>query len=545
MLKSNQRTQSRLTPKATVAHRGTMIRRVIISSLLIFTAQTSVSLAAQTLLDNPAAPPANGGQNPVPQNVVPNLDVPKVEAQKFEGPTAKAYEAYAAGRFDEAIKLVKPLVEKENPEAFYLMGVAHESGQGAEASREKALEFYQKATKLSHKDAPLRSSLILLSSDKYEEREDARKLLEAMAVKDAKVAGRILGEAWLRGGLLSDKPDPKKAITWWERASSAGDIASKKILANIYEGQMGLPELKDHTKAIKLYSEAADLGDVESMVILGSRLLNGEEALRSEVRGLYWLNKAAEAGGASAHFVLGNYQESVKKSDEAALAAYMRGVAVGQPDCMVQVANFNLAGRGIKKDTAKAKELLKEAGQKGSTQAQYQYAMMLLSEEKPDFGAVYVNLLSAANGNILAAQSDLALLYLGGKMGLADPAAAVAWLTRAAKSGYAPAQSSLAALYESGSAGLEQNMQNAGELYQLAANQGHPDAMLALVRLTLATSGKKEDFPNAWAQVSLIAEQGHKGAEEMAKQIASQMDEKQLAEAKKILKEYKTSAEKK
>jgi uncharacterized protein len=540
MLKLNHHSQSHWSAKANVAHHGALARRLFFSSLFLFSVHTSWSDAAQTLLDSPAAPP-KGGQNPMPQNAASKLNVPKVEAQKFEGPTAKAYEAYVAGRYDEAMKLVKPLVDKENPEALYLMGIAHESGQGAEASREKALEFYQKAAKKSHKDASLRITMILLSSDKYQERDEARKLLEEMAVKDVKTAGRVLGEAWLRGGLLGDKPDPKQAISWWERAASAGDIPSKKILANLYEGQMGNSEFKDQTKALKLYSEAADLGDVESMVILGSRLLNGDEAFRNEVRGFYWLNKAAEAGGTAAHFVLGNYQETIKTSDKAALAEYMRGVAVGDLDCMVQVANFSQAGRGMNKDVAKARELLREASQKGSPQAQFQYAMMLASEEKPNFGVIYVNLLSAANGNILPAQSELGLLYIGGQMGLADPISAVAWFTRAAKSGYAPAQNSLAALYESGSAGLERNMEYAGELYKLAANQGHPDAMLAIVRLTLSASTDKKDFPNAWAQVSLIAEQGHKGAEEMAKQIADQLDEKQLAEAKNLLKKYKAA----
>jgi len=467
--------------------------------------------------------------------------VPDGEGQKLEGPMGKSFEAFADGRFDEAIKLAKPLADKNDADALYFMGFAHETGQGVDASREKALDFYQRASKLSHNDAPLRISLILLSSDKYQEREDARRLLEETAEKDAKVAGRILGEAWLRGGLLSDKPDPKQAITWWERAATAGDLPSIRILATFYEGQLGFPDLIDHKKAIKYYGDAAALGDAGAMVILGSRLLNGEESLRDEAKGLEWLNKAAKAEEHSAHLVIGDYQERVKKADQLALAAYKRGADKGQPDCILRVANFYLEGRGVKKDESRAKEFLKEAAEKGSPEGQYQFAMMELSDEKPDLAVAYLNLLSAANGNLPPAQNELGLFYLGGRMGLADPPAAVAWLTRAAKAGNAQAQNNLGALYESGAAGLQRNMQNAGELYTLAANQGHIEATLALVRLSLSTSGDKQDLPKAWAQASVIAEQGHEGATEMVKQITELLDKDQLQQARELLKQYKSA----
>lgn len=519
-----------------------MYFRALALSFLLFVLQTTMSLAALTLFeantssnnaDKNSAPPK---QDPLARNLV----APDGNGQKFEGPAAKAFEAFADGRFDEAVKLAEPLANQNDADALYLMGIANETGQGVTASREKALGFYQRAAKLAHKDAPLRTSLILLSSDKYQEREDARKLLEETADKDAKVAGRILGEAWLRG-LLSDNPDPNQAVTWWKKAASEGDLPSIRVLASFYEGQLGFPELNDPSEAVKFYNQAAAMGDPGSMVILGSRLLNGEKSLRNETKGMEWLNKAAEADETSAHFVIGDYQESVKKSDKAALAAYQRGADAGQPDCMVRLANFHLEGRVVKKDESKALEILKQAAEKGSGQAQFQVAMMLLSDEKPDLGTAYLNLLSAANGNLPPAQNELGLLYLGGQMGLSDPTAAVAWLTRAAKAGHAPAQNNLAALYESGSAGLQRNMQNAGELYTLAANQGHPDAILALVRLTLQNNGDEQNLIKAWAQTSLIAEQGHEGAANMVKQIAENLNEKQLEEAKKLLKELKTS----
>ena len=65
-----------------------------------------------------------------------------------------------------------------------------------------------------------------------------------------------------------------------------------------------------------------------------------------------------------------------------------------------------------------------KAAQAGHPRAQFTIAMSLMSAEKPDLTAAYLNLLSAANGNLAAAQNELGLFYLSGKLGVADQAAA-------------------------------------------------------------------------------------------------------------------------
>ena len=145
-----------------------------------------------------------------------------------------------------------------------------------EASRDKALEFYRKAADAKHKDAAYRLSFILLASEKEEEREQARKALETAAKEDTAVAGRILGEAYLRGR-LTPTPDPDKAVFWWKSAGDAGDVPSVLLLASFYEGQFGFPELKNLKESMALYAKAAGLGNAGAMATLGSRLLNGDE----------------------------------------------------------------------------------------------------------------------------------------------------------------------------------------------------------------------------------------------------------------------------
>lgn len=519
------------------------MKRLILYHFVLFFSQMSLACAALSFYNAETSSDSSGNKSTAQGGDPVVRDVGLSAGLKSKGAAAQATKSFLNGRFDEAVKLAKPLVNRGNADALYLMGFAHETGQGVDASREKALDFYRRAEKKSHADAPLRIALILLGSNNYQEREDARIILEETAQKDAQVAGRILGEAWLKG-LLSDEPDPDQACKWWQRAASSGDLQSLRLLASFYEGQLGFSEYKDSEKAMKLYGEAADAGDIGAMASLGSRLLNGEEQFRDELRGLEWLSKAADAGAATANFVLGDYQERVKQDDKQALASYQRGADAGQLECMVRVAQFYLGGRGVKQDKTKAQSIFKEAAQKGSTEAQFELAMTLLSGENPDLAGGYLNLLSAANGKLIPAQNELGLLYLSGKMGVADPAAAVVWLTRAAKAGNAAAQNNLATLYESGAAGLRRNLQNAHELYTLAADQGHTEATLALVRLSVEGSGHKQDLPKAWAQASLIAESGHEGAVKLTKQITDRLDKDQLQKAKKLLKKYKSTTDK-
>jgi TPR repeat protein len=456
-----------------------------------------------------------------------------------DGPAKEAMETFQAGRHAQAVELAKPLAEQGNADALYLLGFASETGKGLETSRDKALEYYRKAAAAKQKDATYRLSFILLASEKEEEREQARETLETAAKDDPAVAGRILGEAYLRGR-LTPTADPDKAVFWWKKAAEAGDIPSLLLVARFYEGQFGFPELKDPKESIANYTKAADLGDAGAMAALGSRLLSGDEKLRDEKKGREWLKKAIAAKEYTAYLALGDYEENVKKDLKAALAEYERGKDAGQIDCTLRTAEFYLEGKGTEKDTTRGFALLEKAAEAGSPVASFRLAVQALSSDKPDLLTGYKYLLAAASGNLVEAQNELGLLYLSGKLAIADGPAGVAWLTRAAQGGNAQAQNNLATLYERGAAGVPQNLENAGQLYSLAANQGSGPATLALARLISEGVGTKADPVKGWALATLAQERGEDSAKKLADEIAAKLDDAQKAEAKKQLEDIKS-----
>lgn len=484
---------------------------LLLSAALTLSATAAVSLPA----DNAAAVPTT-----------------------VEGPAKEAMDAFQEGRHARAVELAKPLAEQGNPDALYLMGFAHETGKGAEQSKEKALDYYRKASAAKQRDAAYRLAFILLASEKEGERDQARETLENAAKEDPAVVGRILGEAYLRGR-LSPTADPDKAVFWWKRAGDAGDVPSILLLGRFYEGQFGFPELKDTKLSLDAYAKAAGLGDAGAMASLGSRYLSGDEKTRDEKKGREWLKKAIDAKEYTAYLALGDYEENVKKDYKAALAEYERGKDVGQVDCTLRAAAFYLEGKGTDKDVARGTALLEKAAEEGNPVANFQLAVQSLSGEKPDLLTGYKYLLSAATGNMVEAQNELGLLYLSGKLAAADSAAGIAWLTRAAQGGYPQAQNNLATLYERGVAGVPQNIENAGQLYSLAANQGHGPATLSLARLVYGGVGTKEDPVKAWALASLAEERGVEDAKKLLTEINGKLDDKQKAEAKKVLDDLK------
>jgi len=454
-------------------------------------------------------------------------------------PASRAILAFEDGAHEKAVALAKPLAASGDADAIYLLGFAHETGQGVGQSRDKAIEFYEKGVAKGHADSVYRLSFLLMTSGNEGDTRRAQEMLEKQAVKDPQVAGRILGEAFLLGRLTKN-PAPDTAVGWWKKASEAGDVPSMNFLARFYEGQMGFPEKRDTTKAMEFYRAAATKGDATAMVNLASRLLTGEEGLRDEKKGREWITKAIAVGEPAAYFALGDFLENIKEDPKAALEQYEKGAEAGQVGCMLRAANLLVNGsEGIEKNIKRGTELNEKAAMAGSAQAHLELAGMMLNKKEPDIPTAYTHLINAANGGLPVAQNELGIFYLSGKLGVSDLPAAVAWFDRAAQANFAPAQNNLAALYERGT-GVAQNYENAVQLYTLAAQQGHAGATLALARFHATGAGIKQNRELAWALATVAEERGETNAADFIVKLEEILTKEQLASAKKELETLKS-----
>lgn len=449
---------------------------------------------------------------------------------KAGSPAETARRTFEAGAHAEAVKLALPLAEKGDVDAIYLMGFAHETGQGAERSAKKAEEFYRKGMAKNHADSAYRLSFMLMSTKDKTSLLEAQAILEKQALSDPAIAGRILGEAFLLGRLTGEQ-DPDKAVKWWKNAADAGDIASMLFIARFHDGQMGFTDRKDPAVSLLYFGKAAEAGNTGAMVAVGSRLLYGDEAGRDEKRGLASLEKAIAGKDATAYLALGTWQQNVKKDPKAALAEFERGKDAGQPESMLRAAEYYIEGKGTKKDVPRGLGILEKAAEEGNAQAHLMLAANILQSEKPDTVSGYKHLLAAANGGMAAAQNELGLFYLSGGLGLADVSAAVSWFGRAAQANFAAAQNNLGALHERGT-GVDQSYEKAAQFYALAAQQGHASATLALARFHAAGAATEVNRPRAWALGKIAGDRGEGNAAKFLETLEKEFSKEQLAGAK-------------
>jgi TPR repeat protein len=139
----------------------------------------------------------------------------------------------------------------------------------------------------------------------------------------------------------------------------------------------------DRTKAFGFLQRGVELGSLEATYCLGFSYLNGglgnigysDEVVKQQLlpvdekKGLALLEAAASQGHALAVLRIAEYWESRAEVDPAmlgrALKWYKKGVALGEPNCMIHFADFLILGKALPKDRKKARILYLAAKKSG------------------------------------------------------------------------------------------------------------------------------------------------------------------------------------
>lgn len=301
-----------------------------------------------------------------------------------------ADKAFAKGEYEEAIRLATPRAEAGDPNAIYLMGFASETGKGVPQSGAKAIEYYRQGMAKGHADSTYRLAMNLVASGQATDAKEAQGILEKQAAKDPAVAGRFLGEFFLRGSFTA-KPDPDTAVMWWEKASAAGDVPSMNFLVALYDGQLGFPDRKDAKLMLENYGAAAAKGDTPAMVNLGSRLLTaakgGFSFAQNELGIFYlsgklgvadfsaafsWFTRAAKENFAPAQNNLATLYErgaGVPQAYDNALQLYTLAAQQGYSGATLALARLNATGAGTRQNLEAAWALATIAGERGEENA--------------------------------------------------------------------------------------------------------------------------------------------------------------------------------
>ncbi len=155
------------------------------------------------------------------------------------------------------------------------------------------------------------------------------------------------------------------------QVSRANPAVSAKSL---YESGMAESQAGNSDKAMALFRQAAEMGDVRAMLEVAEEGLDSDNGDSER-----WFRKAAELGDSTAMLNLGAmYQlgNHVKEDYAQAVVWYRRAAEKGNPSAMYNLGRMYERGRGVPEDLAKAKELYQKAAAKGNSDARIRLDQM-------------------------------------------------------------------------------------------------------------------------------------------------------------------------
>jgi TPR repeat protein len=140
-------------------------------------------------------------------------------------------------------------------------------------------------------------------------------------------------------------------------------------------------------------------------------------------------------------------------------------------------------------------------------------------------------------GNFTQLQFSIGWMYFEGQNLPKDHARAASWFRKAAELGHPQAQVNLAMMYMEGNSMPADNAE-ALKWFSQAAEQGDAEGQTALGMMYALGRGMESDLVQANKWISIAAEQGDKDAQTALTQIAAKLTPEQLAESKKLAKEW-------
>jgi serine/threonine protein kinase len=130
---------------------------------------------------------------------------------------------------------------------------------------------------------------------------------------------------------------------------------------------------KKPDEAVKLFQQAADLGEVRAMQQLGEMFMDGNGVEKDDEAAVRWFRKGADKGNTAAMLFLGGmYQlgNGVEQNDVTAAEWYRKAAAAENPEALFDLAMLYETGSGVGKDPSLAMQLYQKAAKLGNKEAQ-------------------------------------------------------------------------------------------------------------------------------------------------------------------------------
>ena len=197
----------------------------------------------------------------------------------FSQTTDDAVKAIKKGDFDTALKELRPLIEKNDPNAQFLMGMLYDAGNGVPQDQAIAASWYRKAAQQNHL-----------------------------------IAQSFLGIFYYSG--TGVKRDFREAVRWLQSPAESGNDQAQFYLGAIYE-EGGDGVNKDSSTAIEWFRKAAAQRNTRAMGMLSTLLFSRRQDEKDLIDAYVWSHLAADydpiQAGTSARIVIEEYCSDAQK----------------------------------------------------------------------------------------------------------------------------------------------------------------------------------------------------------------------------------------
>jgi len=438
-------------------------------------------------------------------DLVSKAEMGQVEAQLQLG------DAYYAGKgtrkdMEQAFLWYTQAAEQGHPKAQRALGAMYELGKGTDREPEKAAYWYRKAAEQGLARAQTNLAILYETGTGVQQNYDeARLWYEKAAAQDYARGQTYLGRIYELG--LGVAVDFTKAFYWYRKAAEQGYARAQTNLGALYEAGQGVE--RNYEEAVAWYAKAAEQMYSRGQFYLGRMFEQGLGVAKDLNQASDWYSKAAALGNVAAREQLARMKREDDKTDKKIKEGKQESASPA-PEERISDAAGKKEEKEAKQVTAPAKDTYPAPGEIEDPGDQNRLGLLYLNGGEGydrDAGkAAYWFRRAAENGNV-AAQNNLAFLYLNGQGVEKDFQEAALWLHRAAEAGNADAQRNLGLIYYYGE-GVEQDYQQAVFWFLKAAKQGYVLAQNNLAVMYAEGLGVEKNMERAIYWLQNAADQG-------------------------------------
>lgn len=352
------------------------------------------------------------------------------------------------GSAEAALPYLQKSAERNTFTAFYSMYRIY-SGVGKEGRLDvaKAKSTFEQALALKALKPEEQIKLIYLMLSPEElvfDAQRARDLLLPMAKKGAVLAMDALADAYESGVLGA--VDYKESLGWRKQAADKGDVPSILSLAVAYrDGEIAKKDMNLYESYLNKAVANVGASDYRAMTKIGRMFKLHTEGTHDNQKALYWFEKAAKGGDPVGQLEFGRIVVLGGVNGyppERAIAMFESAAAAGARDAMLELGRAYSAGRGVRVDLREAAKYFVRAATKGHMEAMRQAGIIMIQGrgiQKDVVAGVKWLEQAVVAGNTMALL-DLGSYYMYGLSTGSDATKAVEYWARAAKAGLSDGQ---------------------------------------------------------------------------------------------------------